>query len=253
MRRPLIVANWKMNKIRDEALKFVYDVHQVLPSRKLIDTVVCAPAILLRSLVKRQGDNLRIGAQDMHYLESGPYTGEMSPLTLVSTGVEYVILGHSERRYYNKEKDDIVNLKVISALKHKLTPIVCVGETLKQNEKGEAKKTIAKMVKSNLYNIEKSEVSKVVISYEPVWAIGTGKSADSTIAEEMTSYIRSVIADLYGKETADEVRILYGGSVSPSNIKDYLNQANIDGALIGNSALNANNFVEMANIAKETL
>lgn len=184
MRKPMMVANWKMNKTRDEALAFIYAINENLPSCDVVDTVICAPAILLRDLVKRQGDNLRIGAQNMYYEEFGAFTGEISPVMLQTTGVEYVIVGHSERRSLFGESDELVNKKVLSAINHGLKPILCVGETLDQRELGITSSVIRKQLEIALNGVSVKDVSNVIIAYEPVWAIGTGKTAASSDAEE---------------------------------------------------------------------
>ncbi len=246
MRKKVIIANWKMNKTRDEALDFIYMVNDKMPDQNKVSTVVCAQAILLRCLVKRQGDNLRIGAENMFYKDEGAYTGEISPVVLKSTGVEYVILGHSERRNLFMESDEMINLKVKAAINHGLKPILCVGETLEQID--DADKVIDDQLRKCLDGV--SDISSIIIGYEPVWAIGTGKSADAKIAEDRISKIRKILNDMYGA-VSNEVSIVYGGSVSPNNIRSFLNEPNIDGALIGNSALDPNKYVEMVLAAIE--
>ena len=188
MRKPMMVANWKMNKTRDEALAFIYAINENLPSCDVVDTVICAPAILLRDLVKRQGDNLRIGAQNMYYEEFGAFTGEISPVMLQTTGVEYVIVGHSERRSLFGESDELVNKKVLSAINHGLKPILCVGETLDQRELGITSSVIRKQLEIALNGVSVKDVSNVIIAYEPVWAIGTGKTATK---EDANNCVRS--------------------------------------------------------------
>lgn len=246
MRKKVIIANWKMNKTRDEALDFIYMVNDKMPDQNKVSTVVCAQAILLRCLVKRQGDNLRIGAENMFYKDEGAYTGEISPVVLKNTGVEYVILGHSERRNLFMESDEMINLKVKAAINHGLKPILCVGETLEQID--DADKVIDDQLRKCLDGV--SDISSIIIGYEPVWAIGTGKSADAKIAEDRISKIRKILNDMYGA-VSNEVSIVYGGSVSPNNIRSFLNEPNIDGALIGNSALDPNKYVEMVLAAIE--
>ncbi len=250
MRKPIIAGNWKMNKVRDEALQFIYNVNQEVPSVDDVDTVICAPSILLRCLVKRQGDDLKIGAQNMHYEETGAYTGEISPLSLNDTGVTYVIIGHSERREYFNETDESVNKKVHAAFKYDLTPIVCVGEKLAQRENNTTNQVVEAQTKIALQGLTPDQVKLVVMAYEPIWAIGTGKTATADMANETCGYIRSVIASVYGQEVAEEVRIQYGGSVKPGNIKELMAQEHIDGALIGGASLDANAFIEMVNFQK---
>lgn len=245
MRKPIMAGNWKMNKTRDEALQFVYAVSDALPSKDKVESIICAPAIILRDLVKRQGDNLRIGAQNMHEKDSGAYTGEISAIMLKSTGVDYVIIGHSERRQYFNETDESVNAKVLKALETDLKPIICVGETLEQRENGTTHNVLDIQVTKALENVNANQISDVIIAYEPIWAIGTGKVADAKTADEACGYIRSLIEKLYSKTAADEVRILYGGSVSTKTVDELISQPNIDGGLVGGASLKADSFIEL--------
>lgn len=247
MRKPIMAGNWKMNKTRDEALQFVYAVSDALPSKDKVESIICAPAIILRDLVKRQGDNLRIGAQNMHEKDSGAYTGEISAIMLKSTGVDYVIIGHSERRQYFNETDESVNLKVLKALENDLKPIVCVGETLEQRENGTTHDVLDVQVTKALANVSSEEIGDVIIAYEPIWAIGTGKVADCKTADEACGYIRSLVYKLYSKKAADEIRILYGGSISTKTIDDLIKEPNIDGGLVGGASLKADSFIELCN------
>jgi triosephosphate isomerase len=249
MRKRLIAGNWKMYKTRDEALDFIYDVSSSVPSRDQIDTVICAPAIFLRDLVKREGENLRIGAQNMHNEIQGAFTGEMSAPMLVSYGVEYVVIGHSERRLYFFETDPFINAKTKQALAHHVTPILCVGESLETREAGTTDAFVSDQVTKALEGISKEDVKKVVLAYEPIWAIGTGRTATSEQANETIKAIRHHVASLYDNDIAQDVRILYGGSVKPSNIEELLNTSDIDGALIGGASLEAASFIDMANKA----
>jgi triosephosphate isomerase len=244
MRKNIIIANWKMYKTREEALDFIYSVSQAVPSKDLVESVVCAPAIMLRDLVKRQGDNVRIGAENMYYEEEGAFTGEISPKMLTSTNVEFVILGHSERRMIFKEDDALINKKVLSALEHGLKPILCCGETLDEMEKGKVEEVLTKQLTEGLKSVKKEDLAKIVIGYEPVWAIGTGKSATAEIAESRCKFCRDVIAGLYGME-AEKIRIVYGGSVKPENIADFLKQPDVDGGLIGSASLNPQKYLAM--------
>ncbi len=250
MRKPIIAGNWKMNKTRDEALQFIYAVNQAVPSIEEVDTVICGQSVLLRCLVKRQGDNLRIGAQNMHYEEKGAFTGEVSPLILNDTGVNYVIIGHSERREYFNETDEMVNKKVHSAFKYDLTPIVCVGEKLEQRENNTTNQVVEAQISKALAGLTEAQAKEVVIAYEPIWAIGTGKTATSEMANETCGYIRSVVSKIFGKNVGEAVRIQYGGSVKPSNIKELMAQEHIDGALIGGASLEIEAFIEMTNFNK---
>ena len=244
MRKNIIIANWKMYKTREEALDFIYSVSQAVPSKDLVESVVCAPAIMLRDLVKRQGDNVRIGAENMYYEEEGAFTGEISPKMLTSTNVEFVILGHSERRMIFKEDDALINKKVLSALEHGLKPILCCGETLDEMESGKVEEVLTKQLTEGLKSVKKEDLAKIVIGYEPVWAIGTGKSATAEIAQSRCKFCRDVIAGLYGME-AEKIRIVYGGSVKPENIADFLKQPDVDGGLIGSASLNPQKYLDM--------
>lgn len=249
MRKPIIAGNWKMFKTRDEALEFIYAVNNSLPSADKVDSVICAPFTVLRDLVKRQGDNLKIGAQNMHYEENGAFTGEISPVMLTSLGVAYVIIGHSERRAMFNETDESCNKKLHAAFAHELRPILCVGEYLPQREDGSWKQLIEGQVTKDLEGLTKEQVKELVIAYEPIWAIGTGKTATPEIADETCGFIRSVVEKLYDKETAEAIRIQYGGSVKTSNIEALMAQPNIDGALIGGASLKAEDFKVLVNAA----
>ncbi|NLN50637.1 MAG: triose-phosphate isomerase [Acholeplasmataceae bacterium] len=248
-RIPVIAGNWKMNKVRDEALQFIYSVNQELPSPNKVETVICASDVLLRCMVKRQGENLKIGAQNMHFKEFGAFTGETSPKLLETTGVSYVIIGHSERRQMFGETDESVNKKIHAALKYELKPIVCVGETLELREKGLTNVWVKTQVEKAFENISLDDVKQIIIAYEPIWAIGTGKTATPEQAEQTISLIRDVVKELYNEEVADQVRILYGGSVTPNNIDDLLKQSNIDGALVGGASLEAASFLKLVDSA----
>ena len=245
MRKPIMAGNWKMNKTRDEALRFIYAVNEQLPSSDLVESVICAPAILLRCLVKRQGENLRIGAQNMHFAESGAFTGEISPSMLETTGVTYVILGHSERREMFNETDEAINKKVFAALKHELTPIVCCGETLEEREAGKLEEVLERQITADFANLTKEEALKCVVAYEPIWAIGTGKTATPEDANSACGFIRSVLAKMLGQKIADEIRILYGGSVKPSNVAELMEQEHIDGGLVGGASLEPESFLQL--------
>lgn len=245
MRKPILAANWKMFKTRDEALQFIYAVNDLVPSKDDVETIICAPAIHLRSLVKRQGENLRIGAQNMHYADEGAYTGEISPNMLVSTGVSYVIIGHNERRRYNNETEEDVNLKLLSAIAHGITPIVCFGETEEQFEHADTDFILREQVKTAFRGVKQEDVSRVILAYEPIWAVGTGKSAPSELADQKCGLIRKIIGDLFSKDIAKQIRICYGGSVNPNNCKELMSQDNIDGCLVGGAALDPHKFLTM--------
>ncbi len=249
MRKPIIAGNWKMFKTRDEAINFILQVNEKMPSNELVDSVICSQFTVLRCLVKRQGDNLKIGAQNMHFLDEGAYTGEVSALMLKSIGVSYVIIGHSERRAMFNETDETCNLKVKKAFEVGLLPILCCGESLEQRETGKTEEVLKNQIVKDLEGLTKEQVEELVIAYEPIWAIGTGKTATSQVADETCGYIRSVVAELYGKDTAEKVRIQYGGSVKTSNIDELMSMPNIDGALIGGASLKADDFIKLVNAA----
>lgn len=212
-----------------------------------VEAVICAPFTLLKDLKQAtKGTNIKIGAQNMHFEEKGAFTGEISPLMLKELDMDYVVIGHSERRQYFNETDETVNKKVLKALEVGIDPILCVGETLEEREAGNTKDVCKVQVEKALENVSKEDLAKVVIAYEPVWAIGTGKTATSEDANDVIAYIREVVANLYG-ELANEVRIQYGGSVKPSNVAEIMNQSDIDGALVGGASLEANDYVELVN------
>lgn len=246
MRKPIIAGNWKMHKTLEEAKSFVKEVKSLVPPQDKVDSVICAPALFLGQLVElAEGSELKIGAQNMHFEESGAYTGEISPVALADIGVDYVIIGHSERREMFAETDETVNKKVLAAFKHKLTPIVCVGESLAEREAGKTNEIVGDQVKKALAGVDASAVKNIVIAYEPIWAIGTGKSSSPEDANEVCAHIRGVIADIYSDDVANKVRIQYGGSVKPENIKDFLNQPEIDGALVGGASLEPRSFLQL--------
>ena len=246
MRKPIIAGNWKMHKTIAEALEFVNEVKDRVNNDK-VEAVICAPFTLLKDLKQAtKGTNIKIGAQNMHFEEKGAFTGEISPLMLKELDMDYVVIGHSERRQYFNETDETVNKKVLKALEVGIDPILCVGETLEEREAGNTKDVCKVQVEKALENVSKEDLAKVVIAYEPVWAIGTGKPATSEDANDVIAYIREVVANLYG-ELANEVRIQYGGSVKPSNVAEIMNQSDIDGALVGGASLEANDYVELVN------
>ena len=246
MRKPIIAGNWKMHKTIAEALEFVNEVKDRVNNEN-VDAVICAPFTLLKDLKEAtKGTNIKIGAQNMHFEEKGAFTGEISPLMLKELDMDYVVIGHSERRQYFNETDETVNKKVLKALEVGIDPILCVGETLEEREAGNTKDVCKVQVEKALENVSKEDLAKVVIAYEPVWAIGTGKTATSEDANDVIAYIREVVANLYG-ELANEVRIQYGGSVKPSNVAEIMNQSDIDGALVGGASLEANDYVELVN------
>lgn len=246
MRKPIIAANWKMYKTLSEAISFIKDIRQQIPNSNQVDTVVCSPALFLDQLVKAaQDSDVKIGAQNMHFEESGAFTGEISPVALADLKVDYVILGHSERREMFNETDEAVNKKVHAAFKHGLTPIVCCGETLDQHEASQTNEIIQAQIEKAFQGLTEVQMEQSVVAYEPIWAIGTGKSSSPEHANEVCHAIRSVIAKLFSQETAEKVRIQYGGSVKPENIKDFMAQSDIDGALVGGASLEPTSFLKL--------
>jgi triosephosphate isomerase len=217
-----------------------------------VEVVICVPFTFLDRASKLvTGTQIKLGAQNMHWEEKGAYTGEISPVMLNEIKVEYVIIGHSERRQYFNETDETVNKKIKSALTYNLIPIVCVGESLEERENGKYKELIESQVTKAFEGIIKEDAVKTVIAYEPIWAIGTGKTASSEQAEEICALIRSILEKLYDADTAQKIRVLYGGSVKPDNIKELMNMENIDGALVGGASLKANDFVQLVNYKLE--
>ncbi|MGE7593935.1 triose-phosphate isomerase [Peribacillus frigoritolerans] len=246
MRKPIIAGNWKMNKTLSEATAFLEEVSNLIPKQDVIDTVVCAPALFLDQLVQAaKGTDVKIGAQNMHFEESGAFTGEISPISLADLGVSYVILGHSERREMFNETDEAVNKKAHAAFAHQLTPIVCCGETLEQREAGETNDFVGSQIEKGLAGLSDDQLKQAVIAYEPIWAIGTGKSSSAQDANEVCAHIRSVVADKFSNEAAEAIRIQYGGSVKPENIKEYMAQPDIDGALVGGASLKSDSFLQL--------
>lgn len=246
MRVPVIAGNWKMYKTVDEAVAMVEELKTAVSGVTDREIVVCAPFTALSALTSHLGDsNISVGAQDMFWEEEGAYTGEIAPRMLTSLGVKYVIIGHSERRQYFGETDETVNKKVKAALKHGLVPIVCVGESLEQREAGQTEALVTRQVKGAFADVVATDTAKVIIAYEPIWAIGTGRTATSEQANDTIKVIRHVIAELYGEEVANAIRIQYGGSVKPGNIKELMEQSDIDGALVGGASLESGSFSQI--------
>ncbi len=247
MRRKVIAGNWKMNKNPEEAKKFMEEFVPLVENTEN-EVVICAPYIDLKCLVKHFKDtNIKIGAQNMHWEETGAYTGEVSGSMLKSIGVEYVIIGHSERRQYFAETDETVNKKIKAAFKNELKPIVCVGESLNEREEGKTKEIITNQTKLALDGLTNEQVENTIIAYEPIWAIGTGKTATSEDANNSIKEIRDEICKIYGQNVASRVIIQYGGSVKPSNVKELFNTENIDGALVGGASLKPEDFAGIVN------
>lgn len=245
MRRPIIAGNWKMNKTISEGVDFVKEIKH-LGDNTDVEVVVCVPFVSLLSVKKElEASNIKLGAQNIHFEENGAYTGEISPLMLKEIGVDYAIIGHSERREYFNETNETVNKKVKSSLAHDIKPIVCVGETLEEREDNSAKEKIKTQITKGLEDVSKDDMKNIVLAYEPIWAIGTGKTASSEDANEMISYIRNLIRDKYDEEISEEVRIQYGGSVKPNNVTEIMNEPDIDGALVGGASLKKDDFTEL--------
>ena len=251
-RKTIIAGNWKMNKTASETKKFAEELKRLLPRTKWCDIVVCVPAVNIPAALKAFKDlRVSVGAQNVFYEKSGAYTGEVSADMLKDLGVKYVIVGHSERRQMFGETDFSVNKKVIAALEADLHPIICVGETLDQRELGVTMELIALQVKSALAGVPAEKARRCVIAYEPVWAIGTGKTATAQQAAEVCTFIRSTIRHLYGARIARSVTVQYGGSMKPANAAELLAQPDIDGGLIGGAALDAGQFVDLLNAANQ--
>ena len=245
MKKKYIAGNWKMNMLPNEALAFI---EALIPKVRKSghEIILCVPYTdLFYALLASQDTNIKIGAQNMHWEESGAYTGEVSGKMLKAIGVDYVIIGHSERREYFNETDETVNLKIKKALECGLKPIVCVGETLKQREKKQTEKILKEQIEKAFAGVE--NIENVIIAYEPIWAIGTGKTATPDEANNTIVFIRNIIKSLYGEEAADDIIIQYGGSVKPSNAKELFEMSDIDGALIGGASLNVEDFEKIVN------
>ncbi|MCR4611219.1 MAG: triose-phosphate isomerase [Lachnospiraceae bacterium] len=238
-RRRIVAGNWKMNKTPSEAVALVDELKSLVANDD-VDVVYCVPAIDIVPVVEAvKGTNVKVGAENLYIEDKGAYTGEISADMLVDAGVEYVVIGHSERREYFAETDEFLNKKVKKAIEKGLTPILCCGETLEQREMGVTMDWIRLQIKSDLTGVAASDVAKLVIAYEPIWAIGTGKTATSDQAEEVCAGIRACVAEMYDQATADAVRIQYGGSVNAGNAKELFSKPNIDGGLVGGASLKA--------------
>lgn len=247
MRMVLIAGNWKMNNVSFQAKELVSELKDSVGKEFSNGcVVVCPPFTVLRDVYEVIKDSaIKLGGQNMYWEEKGAFTGEISPEMLKDTGCSFVIIGHSERRKYFSETNETVNKKVKSALKHSLTPIICVGETLKEREADKTLDVIKSHVTGALEGLSKEDVGKIVIAYEPVWAIGTGRTASPEQAEEVHKYIRDLVLSLYSESEAENLLILYGGSVKPSNVEELIKQEDIDGALVGGAALKADSFAEI--------
>ena len=250
IRKKLIAGNWKMNKTSGDGLQLAQDIVHQVGKISDVDIVVCPPFTALESVGKAvDGSTVKLGAQNMHHEASGAYTGEVSAPMLRALFATHVILGHSERRTYFKEDDAFINKKVLAALKNQLRPILCIGETLAEREAGSTLKVVQTQLEGCMEGVSKELATSVVIAYEPVWAIGTGKVATTDQAQEVHAFIRSLLSKLFGEQIAQKVRIVYGGSMKPSNAPDLLNQKDIDGGLIGGASLETFSFVELVKAA----
>lgn len=249
MRTPIIAGNWKMNKTTEEAVAFVREIRSGLNQQTGVDSVLCPPFVSLSAVSDAvKGTKIGVGAQNMHFEEKGAYTGECAA-AMIKPFCQYVILGHSERRAYFAETDETVNKKVHTALAHGLTPIICVGESLDQNEAGETQDFVSGQVRAAFAGVTADQAAGCIIAYEPIWAIGTGKSATVADAGRIIGLtVRGAIADIYGEQTAQKLRVQYGGSANPSNIADYMSHPDIDGALVGGASLKTD-FVAMVKAA----
>jgi triosephosphate isomerase len=247
MRKPLIAGNWKMNNDVKESL----DLARSLESSQLnkdVDVLICPPFTSIYAVIDElKNSSIKVGAQNMHFENKGAFTGEVSPSMLKSMGVEYVIIGHSERRQHFGETDQIINKKIKAALVNGLKPILCVGESLEQREMDIQEETVKNQLLIDLNGINKNDALNIVVAYEPIWAIGTGRTATNEQANEMSSFIRKILGEIFTKEYADNIIIQYGGSVKASNMSDIMSQSDIDGALVGGASLNANEFIKVIN------
>ena len=247
MRKPIIAGNWKMNMTIAEGVAFVNEIKDQVTGTD-VEAVICAPATLLKDLKEAtKGTNIKIGAQNMHFEDSGAFTGEIAPGMLKELDVDYVVIGHSERRAMFNETDETCNKKVKKALEVGITPILCCGESLEEREAGKEKDVVKTQVEAAFAGIDAKNVADVVIAYEPIWAIGTGKTATSQQANEIIAYVREVVKGMYSDAESEEIRIQYGGSVKPSNVEEIMNESDIDGALVGGASLKADSFVELVN------
>ncbi|WP_319370144.1 triose-phosphate isomerase [uncultured Ilyobacter sp.] len=246
MRRTIVAGNWKMNKTNSESVTMLTELKELVKGISSVGIVLGVPFTALSDAVKAvEGSNIEIAAQNMNPNESGAFTGEIAPSMLTSIGVKYVILGHSERREYYNECDEFINAKVKAALKNGLTPILCIGEKLEDRENGKTDEVNEKQLKGGMAGLTSEEAAKVVIAYEPVWAIGTGKTATPEMAQETHKAIRNFLVEIFGTEVAEEITIQYGGSMKPDNAAELMGQTDIDGGLVGGASLEAASFAKI--------
>ncbi|MCI0494470.1 triose-phosphate isomerase [candidate division KSB1 bacterium] len=254
MRTKIIAGNWKMNKVAAEAIAFARDLKVKTLNIRKTEIIVCPPFTVLAIVHDILKDSrAEVGAQNVHFASSGAYTGEISAEMIESAGCRHVIIGHSERRQYFGETNQLVNQKLIHVLTTSLTPIVCIGETLEQRQSGQTENVIRTQLEESLTGLTTDQLKRVVLAYEPVWAIGTGVTATPEQAEEVHKFIRELIRSRFGQKSADSIQILYGGSVKPDNIRDLLSRTDIDGGLIGGASLNVASFVEMIKITEDQI
>jgi len=247
MRKSIIAGNWKMFNTVTEALTLVEKLKPLVKDAKG-EVVICPTSVCLDAVIKAvKGTNIKVGAQNMYFEDKGAFTGEISPVMLQELGVDYVIIGHSERRQYFNETDYTVNKKLKAAFSHNLIPILCVGEALKEREAEITEEVIGKQLSLDLADLSKDQIENFIIAYEPIWAIGTGKTATADQANDTIAFIRSYVGKLFGKETAEKTRIQYGGSVKPSTISEQMAKSDIDGALVGGASLVAEDFAAIVN------
>lgn len=250
-RKPIIAGNWKMNKTHLEAREFVAAVKGKVPAAAQVDSVIGAPALFLEAMVDSvKGSDVKVAAQNSYFEDEGAFTGETSPKALGELGVDYVIIGHSERREYFAETDEDINKKAHAIFRNGMTPIICCGETLEQREAGETNAFVSGQVKAALEGLTDEQVAQSVVAYEPIWAIGTGKSSSAELANETCGVVRQAIADVTSEAVAEKVRIQYGGSVKPENIAEYMAQEHIDGALVGGASLEVESFLALLEAVK---
>lgn len=245
LRKPIIAGNWKMNKTVSESVDFAKSLLDITNDK--VEALICVPFTSLTEVKKVvDGSGIKLGAQNMHWEESGAYTGEVSAEMLKDIGVDYVIIGHSERREYYGETDETVNKKVKKAFEIGISPIMCCGETLEEREEGKAESKIKSQIEKGIEGLSAEQIENLVVAYEPIWAIGTGKTATSEQANDIIKHIREVVREEYG-DSADKMRIQYGGSVKPDNIKELMDQSDIDGALVGGASLKKEDFSALIN------
>jgi triosephosphate isomerase len=250
MRKPFIAGNWKMNMTHIEAEKFMQDLGNSYRNKNDCEVAVCPPAtdlMIVKKIIDKHSIDVKLGTQNMFYESSGAFTGEISPEMIKELGAEYVIIGHSERRQYFGETNELVNKKISAAFKSGLKPIMCIGESLDIRESGQAEQFVLNQLDRCLEGIDEKNAATVTIAYEPIWAIGTGKTATSKDANDMCRAIRDRIGDLYNDEISEAVRIQYGGSVKPSNVSELMSMADIDGALVGGASIKVDDFILIIN------